>query len=173
MAGEGGERDLGQPGRRRVARQQHPQFAPQHRAELQAGDVAGVVDQPDVQLVRGESGQLLGGGQLVQFQFQAGGALGEARQQRGDRPAGQVRGQRGPQQTGLAVADAARGGHQRLGAGQHLPRLGQQQRPGLGDGHLTARALEEADAQVPLQALDALREGRLGHAQASRGTAEV
>ena len=51
--------------------------------------------------------------------------------------------------------------------------LGEDLAARIGEGDVPGVAVEEADAEFAFQALDALRQRRLGHVQAGRGSAEV
>lgn len=173
MAGQGGQRHVGQPGGGVVVPQEDAEFAPQQRADLQPGHIAGMVDEPHVETPCPEAFELLGGGQLVQLQLRAGLTLTEVRQERGDGLAGDVGRECGAQQSALPVANPPRGGQERVGAAEDLAGLRQQQSAAVGDRHLPAGALEEPDAQFALQALNALRQRRLAHAQAGCRPAEM
>ncbi len=124
VAGEGGERHLVEPCLGGPARQQHAEVAAQDRAQLQAGDVAGVVDEADVQLVRGEGGELLGRGQPVQLQFEARVPAPEVRQERGRRSHRRCRvtGRRAAGRSRRPGFGARRPGRTRSGRAAHGPR---------------------------------------------------
>lgn len=126
---------------------------------------------PDVEGAVGEAPRLGRGAERVQVQHGVGAALAEGADERGHRAgpefAGDARtqgaGVRGPR--GQAV-DA-------LHAGQDLTGLVEQVASRFGQPDVAAGPVDEPYAQFALQALQALAELRLRHAEALRGTAEM
>jgi len=64
-------------------------------------------------------------------------------------------------------------GHEAVHRRQHVVGRPDQRPARRGQAHLAGRAVEQAHAQIALEALDALRQRRLRHVQAPGGPAEV
>ncbi len=132
-----------------------------------------MVDEADVEFPRPQRRELFGGRQLPYLQLDSGIGPPEAREERGDRRPREVGWQPGPQEAAPALAHAPCDGAQRLVPVEERARLRQQELTGPGERDATARALEEPYPQLLFEALHALRERRLRHAEPARGTAEV
>ena len=79
----------------------------------------------------------------------------------------------GAEGAGGAAADAGDGGGEPVGGGEEVVGLGEDEAAGGGEGGAPGSAVEEADAEFAFEALDALGEGGLGHAQAGGSPSEV
>lgn len=87
---------------------------------------------------------------------------------RGDEQGGDV-----PDDDPLRHGGGARGRGRRPGGAQHAQRLGEERLAGRGQRRAPGVALEEAGADLVLEAADLAAEGRLGEVERCRGPPEV
>ncbi|MFO0745190.1 MAG: hypothetical protein U1F43_05860 [Myxococcota bacterium] len=152
--------------RQRLARQRRDGEIIRERRHRQAQEA-------DLDAAAAQGVDLARARQLAQLEHEVGVALAQAPHERRQHLVGGGRGVADGERAGVAGRDALHDGARALGLGEQRAGATEQRLAGLGQAHVAAAALEEAPAELLLEAHDLRAQRRLRDGEAARGAPEV